>query len=413
MPSKLCQLASKLHPKHSDHKMTRIQPGPSSYDSTSNPINDFPKAHTHQRSLCTGSESTVDLWTHTSTGHALAVKSIKPHLGYKHSLPNELHILSALPVHANIVRAWAFYKSAGQGGRDAILFEFFEHGDLFSIRALALSNPLNVGIGIFSEKCMWSIFTQLVSGLAFLHEGLGAPAGCDADFWKTVLHRDIKLENIFVKKLGAAPDWSSIEVKFGDFGLAAFWSEGMRERDKEMPRHLGTPDFWPPEMTWEDRRYGPEADVWAVGGVLHELAHGFPPIVDPRVTRREVWSKCVDEKARKKLLPKDWKCMGKDMQEWYWAVRTPRKVWPVNVEEQRQERDARRKRPCPRYGDRFNECLMMALKLEKEERASAGELQSKIEEEYAAYQYEELEAEMADLMEENNEGTNSEDEDSE
>jgi NIMA (never in mitosis gene a)-related kinase len=104
--------------------------------------------------------------------------------------------------------------------------------------------------------------------------------------------------------------------------------------------------------------------------------------------------------------------MGKDMQEWYWAVRTPRKVWPVNVEESRQERDARRKRPCPRYGDRFNECLMMALRLEKDSRPTAGELKSKIEEDYAAFQYGELQAEMADLMDENSEETDSEDDDS-
>ena len=80
---------------------------------------------------------------------------------------------------------------------------------------------------------------------------------------KGVFHRDLKLENILLKKL---------KPKITDFGWCC-----MNCLNEDRKTYCGTPAYIPPEM-----RIGIEhdnkVDVWAFGVLLYELAYNKIPI---------------------------------------------------------------------------------------------------------------------------------------
>ena len=176
-------------------------------------------------------------------------------------------------------------------------------------------------------------------------------------------------------------------VKLGDFGLSAFYNP----EDSQMPGMWGTTILWPPEQTWEGRVATPAGDIWAVGCIVHELAHGFPPVVDPNLTERMLCGKNQplvqwDSRVRKA----------------YWSAKAQRKPVPINVNPKQQEFDVRRRRAAtPIYSDALNSCMMVALHLNVTKRATAGQLKRKVDEEHAAVLFEDLglcsEAQQSDM----------------
>jgi serine/threonine protein kinase len=166
-------------------------------------------------------------------------------------------------------------------------------------------------------------------------------------------------------------------VKLGDFGLSTFYDPAKAR----MAGWFGTALLWPPEQTWEGREARPAGDVWATGCVIHELAHGFPPVVNPQIT---------------KALFKDttgypWSTWGESLQKQFWHAKSERKPLPINLGS--HEYDARRRRPTPIYSDQLNRCMMAALEMSIEKRPTAGKLTEMVEEEHAAFLFHELKAE--------------------
>ena len=93
-----------------------------------------------------------------------------------------------------------------------------------------------------------------------------------------VLHRDIKLSNLFINE--------DMELKLGDFGLACkIEFEGERKRTM-----CGTPNYIAPEIL--DGRIGHsfEVDVWSFGIVAYTLLVGRPPFQaeDARATYKRI-----------------------------------------------------------------------------------------------------------------------------
>lgn len=80
------------------------------------------------------------------------------------------------------------------------------------MRALAADK----GRMVFSEAFMWSVYSQLMSAIAFLHEGIDDQHRRGRDVWRPIVHRDVKFENVLAKNLGSKDDWSDIEIKLGN-----------------------------------------------------------------------------------------------------------------------------------------------------------------------------------------------------
>ncbi|XP_010901426.1 serine/threonine-protein kinase PLK1 [Esox lucius] len=92
---------------------------------------------------------------------------------------------------------------------------------------------------------------QLVKGCQYLHNN-------------RVIHRDLKLGNIFLN--------DEMDVKIGDFGLAT-----KIEFDGERKKTLcGTPNYIAPEVLCK-KGHSFEVDIWSLGCILYTLLVGKPP----------------------------------------------------------------------------------------------------------------------------------------
>jgi len=144
--------------------------------------------------------------------------------------------VSAEVVHPNIVKA---YDVIEVGGTLALTMEYVEGVDL---AARLADGPLSVAE---TEE----VFLQICAALEALHA-------------HGICHRDLKLENIFLRSDGV--------VKIGDFGLMV---RGRLSSGGARPFLLGTPAYMPPEYV-EGGSYDSRGDIWAAGLVLYELATG-------------------------------------------------------------------------------------------------------------------------------------------
>lgn len=146
-------------------------------------------------------------------------------------------LVSAEVVHPNLV---AVYEVIRLEDTVALTMEYVDGIDLAQL----------IERGPASASKATDIVVQLCAALEALHaHGLA--------------HRDVKLENIFLRSDGV--------VKLGDFGLVVRKStEKPAERQATL---VGTPAYMPPEYV-ESGRFDAAGDIWAAGLVLYELAVG-------------------------------------------------------------------------------------------------------------------------------------------
>ena len=108
---------------------------------------------------------------------------------------------------------------------------------------------------------------QLVAALKYLHA-------------HRVIHRDIKLGNIFLN--------DKMEIKLGDFGLAT-----KLEFDGERKSTIcGTPNYIAPEILEGKYGHSYEVDLWSLGVLIYTLCYGLPPFEtnDIKMTYRKIKS---------------------------------------------------------------------------------------------------------------------------
>jgi polo-like kinase 1 len=106
---------------------------------------------------------------------------------------------------------------------------------------------------------------QLLDGMVYMHG-------------KNVIHRDLKLGNIFLD--------SHMNLKIADFGLAAqILYDG--ERKKTI---CGTPNYIAPEILSGKAGHSFEVDIWAAGVIMYTLLVGKPPFetTDVKLTYRKI-----------------------------------------------------------------------------------------------------------------------------
>ncbi len=89
-----------------------------------------------------------------------------------------------------------------------------------------------------------------------------------------IIHRDIKLANLFVTR---GPAGGAL-VKVLDFGISKMNPFGESEHDMTRTASmLGSPRFMSPEQMRDPRAVDGRSDIWSLGVVLYRLVAGHPP----------------------------------------------------------------------------------------------------------------------------------------
>lgn len=155
----------------------------------------------------------------------------------------EAEILKSLR-HPNIIRCIDFFVD------DKLLClvtEFADLGDLSKIIKYQILSGY-----FFCEEIILNWFVQLCFAIKYIHS-------------KNILHRDLKLSNIFLTSKG--------NIKLGDFGIAKILSS----KDELAKTLVGTPYYLSPELCLK-KPYNHKSDIWSLGCILYEmmyLKHAF------------------------------------------------------------------------------------------------------------------------------------------
>ena len=194
-------------------------------------------------SLGKGAYATVKLVTNKLTQEKFAMKiyekeklnsNFKKNCVYK-----EIQILKKLK-HKNIVKLIEVISTEKQV---LIVQELIEGISLREYYNNEIRNQK--GISIHKEKIFRIIFKQIFEAMDYLHK-------------QGMAHRDIKLENILIKK--------NYEIKIIDFGF------GMYNPENKLQKFFcGTPNYMPPEIAEKKPYIGQLADMWSLGILVYKI----------------------------------------------------------------------------------------------------------------------------------------------
>ncbi|KAJ3437613.1 camk family protein kinase [Anaeramoeba flamelloides] len=157
---------------------------------------------------------------------------------FKEITKNEAKLMCSLN-HPNIIK---YHDSIVIPKKDLfiIVMEFANGGDLRE----KIERQKDLG-QYFSEDEILETFIQICLALQHIHS-------------KKIIHRDLKLANIFLTKSG--------QIKVGDFGISKLLQSTL-EKAKTV---CGTPYYLSPEII-SCKPYSYKTDVWSIGIILYEL----------------------------------------------------------------------------------------------------------------------------------------------
>ena len=168
---------------------------------------------------------------------------------------NEVLFLKKLN-HPNIIKCYNIFQ---EGQYLYFIMEFMNNGDLESYNKGNISMRVKI-----PEPKLWDIFYKCLSGLDYIHK-------------KKIVHRDIKLQNLFLD--------DQFNVKIGDFNISAVidkyaameFADNQQQINNLMNENttLGTRDYQAPEIG--RREYDQKVDVYSMGVSFYELCYGHIP----------------------------------------------------------------------------------------------------------------------------------------
>jgi len=173
------------------------------------------------------------------TGEKVAIKFVNKKLVEKpENLKTETSLLQMVD-HAHIVKLIDICDT-----KDTlfIIMELMEGGELYDEIVKRKH---------FTERDASYIMYQLFLALDYLHK-------------RGIVHRDLKLENLLLKKQGA------LEIKLADFGLSKVYT------GEALQTACGTPYYVAPEIL-QGEGYDYKIDTWAAGVLLYVLLSGRLP----------------------------------------------------------------------------------------------------------------------------------------
>ncbi|XP_071816511.1 uncharacterized protein [Apostichopus japonicus] len=149
-------------------------------------------------------------------------------------------------VHPHII---AIHEVFENKEKIVLVMEFASRGELYDY----------ADMNDIVEGEVQRLFRQIVSAVAFCH-------------MNNVVHRDLKLENIFLDERN--------NVKIGDFGLSSKYDD-----NNFLYTFCGSPLYASPEIVCGLPYYGPEVDCWSLGVILYALVYCTMPFKDESFTR--------------------------------------------------------------------------------------------------------------------------------
>ncbi|KAL8966286.1 MAG: hypothetical protein Q9183_003437, partial [Haloplaca sp. 2 TL-2023] len=144
----------------------------------------------------------------------------------------------------------------------SVYTEYCDRGNLWDFMEERYQRRRMIG-----EEWLWDLYMQLVNAVAYCQtgshnacEGLEGPST-----WVGVLHRDIKLDNIF---LASIPGSSATRAVLGDFGVAYRGNDSGRHGRQFMNGNKMTA---PPEVVYAGYEYSGMGDVYSLGSCMSSL----------------------------------------------------------------------------------------------------------------------------------------------
>lgn len=119
--------------------------------------------------------------------------------------------------------------------------EYAEKGDLRAV----INKKILQDYEAIGEEVIWRWFAQIAAAVKYIHS-------------KKIIHRDIKVENIFISGDG--------NIKLGDFGISKLLENSMEFAGTG----VGTPYYLSPEIC-QGLKYNFKTDIWMLGCLLYEL----------------------------------------------------------------------------------------------------------------------------------------------
>jgi serine/threonine-protein kinase len=223
-----------------------------------------------------GGMGIVSLAYHHPTARVFVLKRIK---NVKNTLlakrfEREVRILRAL-VHPNIVRC----VDTGVDTSDLpyLVMEFVAGG--------SLQDLVSAAKGRLQPAEAVALIGQALDGLAYIHA-------------QSIIHRDIKPQNILVRRRQDSGKPGDCTAKLADFGLAVSYARAGGTRLTKAGTGLGTLMFMPPEQIRDAASVREPADTYAMGVTLYYLLTGqysynFPAPAEIRAFQqqnRKLWN---------------------------------------------------------------------------------------------------------------------------
>ncbi|CAD8070156.1 unnamed protein product [Paramecium sonneborni] len=156
------------------------------------------------------------------------------------ALLKEVHILRQLQ-HSNIIELHEVFETKTQ---IFLVFDYLTGGDL--------TNFINNN-QLLEEEQIKKIMMELLNALFYMHS-------------KGIFHRDIKPQNLLLRKKGQITD-----LVIADLGLADYY----RKDGKYMFTRCGTPGYVAPEILL-DNPYDFKVDIYSLGALLYVILTGKP-----------------------------------------------------------------------------------------------------------------------------------------
>lgn len=138
--------------------------------------------------------------------------------------------------HPNIVQ---FHRAFSYDQCTFIVLELCPNGSLMDMvkKRKYVTEP---------EVRYWTV--QMASAIKYMHA-------------RGIIHRDLKMGNIFLDK--------DMNVKVGDFGLAALYVTGKDWQNHRRTTLCGTPNYIAPEILAKDKGGHDHAvDIWSLGIIM-------------------------------------------------------------------------------------------------------------------------------------------------